>query len=395
MKKEELKQAIDTLREGMKDAKSGDGPLSFDMKDFDTDSFSSLFSSISGDVKEGFGAGELPLEIEYKATGDPEQVFADGTLKVHTPSDDILILEAATSDGSNDYTSLLALTEKNGSLIVSFLPTMTEDMREIRDVVMGSLPMIIGVILLAVLVLSFLYSRGIIKPLFASLEDKNRELDEKNRELEKENERQEMFLRATSHQLKTPLSGALLLTEGMMGNVGKYSDRDQYLPKLKEQLVSMRTIIDEVLSLHGRAGRTEMSDVRVKDLTEGLVSSYRIRYEEKRISIDIKSEGDPVLHTDSELLVKILDNLISNAVTYCPEGGRVDIGITPGRITVTNPGHIEESILEHVREPFVTGSSSEGHGLGLYIASYYAGILGCGLNVANGAGSVTAELEVH
>ena len=42
------------------------------------------------------------------------------------------------------------------------------------------------------------------------------ELEEKNRELAEENERQEIFLRSSSHQLKTPIAAALLLVDGML-----------------------------------------------------------------------------------------------------------------------------------------------------------------------------------
>ena len=69
------------------------------------------------------------------------------------------------------------------------------------------------------------------------------------------------------------------------------------------------------------------------------------------------------------------------------------------RVRIENYGvRIPEELLPHVLEPFVSGSherdssGTRSHGLGLYIASYYAKKLGILLSVSNGKDSVAAEL---
>ncbi len=72
--------------------------------------------------------------------------------------------------------------------------------------------------------------------------------------LEEENERQEVFLRASSHQLKTPVAAAPLLVEGMMNEVGKYKDTKRYLPEVKKQLMAIRRIVEDILYLNHCVG---------------------------------------------------------------------------------------------------------------------------------------------
>jgi signal transduction histidine kinase len=149
---------------------------------------------------------------------------------------------------------------------------MSPRIEEIRPVIFQSLPMIIAVALLLVLVSSQIFSSLIIQPviklanhaeymknaenlklepipvtgqdeisslgeslngLYQKIQESYQELEDKNRLLADENKRQEVFLRASSHQLKTPLAAALLLVQGMMNEVGKYKDVKSYLPQVK------------------------------------------------------------------------------------------------------------------------------------------------------------------
>ena len=135
--------------------------------------------------------------------------------------------------------------------MLSFLPVVTPELEEIRPIVWQSLPMLGAVVILMVLLASQMYSRGIVTPIVelsnhaeqmkyardfcvGKLEGKweNRrdeikelagilddfyhriregymQLQEKNAQLEAENEREEVFLRTSAHQLKTPVAAAL------------------------------------------------------------------------------------------------------------------------------------------------------------------------------------------
>ena len=100
------------------------------------------------------------------------------------------------------------------------------------------------------------------------------------------------------------------------------------------------------------------------------------------------------------MLKKILENLIANGIDHTGESGSVTFDVTESRITVfSRPGHIDEKILDDIFEPFVTGAQGDeagqkkGHGLGLYIAKYFAGKLGLELRGDNMQDGVQFVLE--
>ena len=144
-------------------------------------------SNEMGELKDD----DLPVSLEIMRRRDGEDAYQYEDIRYHFVSDDIFVVEAKAGDAQNEYTTYLAMTNTESSVVLSVLPAMSTRMGEIRDVVLNSLPMIVAVIVLLVLLFSYLYSTGIIKPLFAEVKRQNDELDEKNRLLREENKRQE------------------------------------------------------------------------------------------------------------------------------------------------------------------------------------------------------------
>lgn len=328
----------------------------------------------------------LPVQIDFQLTGKME--YSEGGVRFHMISDKCVIMEAGASDGENIYTNYMAMEDAEDALVFTCLAAMTPDMGEIRPVVLRSIPMLAAVILLLVLLFSAVYSKGILKPIY-------HELEKKNQALQEENKRQEIFMRASSHQLKTPLSAALLLLDGMINRVGKYQDTAAYLPKAKEQLFSMRKMVEDILSLNRCRDDIKLNDIQVMPLLEGMLSKYRVAAADKGLQISC-SGMDTVIRADEHLLLHILDNLIANAVAYTPEGGAIEIRVSSRKISIENHGvTVPEDILPHIFEPFVSGNHEReiaGHGLGLYIAAYYAKQMGFSVQIENGPDSVLAEL---
>lgn len=383
---------------------------------------------------------KLPVSVEWSSL-PYETEYRNESVKIHTYSGGLCIYETGVEDFSNRYTNYIAFEKTGERLVLSLLPVVSPDVDEIRPVVLQSLPMLGAVILLLVLLFSQMYSRGIVRPilelvlhtermrytkdfsverfsqgessggdevqeladtiddLYQQIRESYRQLEEKNRELAEENERQEIFLRASSHQLKTPIAAALLLVDGMMNEVGRYRETRIYLPRVKEQLLSMRKIVEDILYLNHCAEDMRFQRIDIwKVLTEKL-RSYQIALTDKRISVEMPREAKLLTETDEAMISQILDNLLSNAVRYTPGGGtiRIDLvqaggkkGIRIENFGVTIPGEL----IPHIFEPFVSGSHDRdgsgeaSHGLGLYIALYYARKLGFGLSVQNGEDSV-------
>lgn len=335
------------------------------------------------------GQVQLPVQVEITQENMADSLYSRESFQVHDVSDHGMILEASVFDDENQYTNYLAVEKVSDGFVFSVLPVITPQIGEIRPVVLQSVPMLCAVILMLVLIFSRLYSNGIVRPVYKKLQDINQELRE-------ENERQEMFLRASSHQLKTPITAALLLLDGMIGKVGKYRDREAYLPKVKEQLLYMRRMVDEILSLNRYKSKTNKCQIRLFELVQAQADAYRVAAADKQLEVCLEGDREALVLADGDILAKMIDNLLSNAVSYTPQGERIVVKISEHGVRIQNEGvTIPQNILQHIFEPFVRGEhETMSHGLGLYIAAYYAKMMQADLRIWNQGNSVVAVLEL-
>src|SRR6202012_4566817 len=89
------------------------------------------------------------------------------------------------------------------------------------------------------------------------------------------------------------------------------------------------------------------------------------------IRVVARSNTDAAMF-DADMVGRIVDNLISNAVRHAPESGLVTLtaSMSPKLLTITvedTGSGVPEDLRDHLFEPFVTGRS-DGTGLGLAIA---------------------------
>ena len=406
----------------------------------DQEAFAALLRQWQDKIKDVFAgqsllAQDAPVAVSLERRDQSGiAAYRDEYYKVHIISDSAFVYEGGASDGNYSYTTYIAAGWTQDALIITVMPTMTPQMEEITPIVMGSLPMITAVIFLIVLISSGFFSGKIVTPiirlanqaesarlaehpeadgfaagpdggdeiavlgrnlhdLYGKLCENYEELEHKNRLLEEENERQEVFLRASSHQLKTPIAAALLLVEGMMNEVGKYQDTKSYLPEVKKQLLAMKKIVEDILYLNYHAENLKREEVAVEALVREAIGDYAVQTEDRGLQVAVLGSG--VVFTDREILKKIVDNLLSNAVWYTPKGQEIKVSISGETLCITNYGvTIEEKLLPNVLEPFVSSEGGrKGKGLGLYVAAYYSRLMGYELKVTNIENGVQAILK--
>ena len=188
------------------------------------------------------------------------------------------------------------------------------------------------------------------------------------------------FLAVVSHELRTPLTAILgwmhLLQTKYVGAAGA----SQGLSVVERNARALAQIIDDLLSvsqimagkLNIRPALTELAPV-VENATEALVPTAA----SSRVAIDVDCEpGVPPVMGDPKRLQQVVWNLVSNAVKYTPEGGRVRVRLTragsSAEITVSDTGRgISPDFLPHVFDRFrqEDGSSTRSYGgLGLGLA---------------------------
>lgn len=196
---------------------------------------------------------------------------------------------------------------------------------------------------------------------------------EKNRVSEMERAKVD-FLRAASHELKTPVTALNATLENMILGVGKYQDYDIYLPECKEMVERLSKMIHEILEtskLNMTAEPPTMIDV--SELMTKLCEPYKLIAAAHHISfsLDLPEKFSTTLPVSA--FSKAVSNILANAVAYTKAGKSVSAYIDGRSLVIENEcDPIPESEVCRLFEPFYRREFSRnrengGNGLGLYI----------------------------
>jgi signal transduction histidine kinase len=190
------------------------------------------------------------------------------------------------------------------------------------------------------------------------------------------------FLSVLSHELKAPLNaieGYLKMIKDRQ-NGTKLEDYDVMIDRSLDRIKGMRHLILDLLDLtrveSGKAKRNiaEVDLVRVAKTAMDTMRPYAIQ---RDVTLKLHHEGTVAIQADAEEMEIIFNNLISNAIKYNREGGRVDFTITPHegcmQIAVVDTGIGMTSVeIEKIFDDFVRIKNDKtknitGSGLGLSI----------------------------
>jgi two-component system, NtrC family, sensor histidine kinase GlrK len=207
----------------------------------------------------------------------------------------------------------------------------------------------------------------------------------RHRLLELEQEKTK-FLQHISHELKTPLTaireGAELMGEQVVG--GLNSQQREIAEILRDNSIQLQKLIEDLLNFSMVKSRTstlfhEMLNMQV--LVEDVLNHHKVAMLSRKL--DLRKSLQPViLYGDREKLHTLVDNLVSNAVKYSPDGAALWVRLFQREsqciieVADSGPG-IPASERERVFDAFYQGAPADkshvrGTGLGLSIAREYA-----------------------
>lgn len=215
-----------------------------------------------------------------------------------------------------------------------------------------------------------------VNKLYASLLSTIENLEEEKRKVSAAEQSKIDFLRAASHELKTPVTALNAILENMILGVGKYKDRDSCLLECKEITGELAYMIKEILDTSRLDFAQERKAAETFDLSEHLPAicePYRLIAAAKGIDFFLIIQEKCLVRTSKKSLERILSNLLSNAVSYTKPGHRISVVLTAQQIKIENEcTPIPPDKLAHVFEPFYRPDFARdrkdgGNGLGLYI----------------------------
>jgi signal transduction histidine kinase len=210
-----------------------------------------------------------------------------------------------------------------------------------------------------------------------------REIEVKGRQLETASQHKSEFLANMSHELRTPLNAIIgfseLLSERMFGEIN--AKQAEYLSDILESGRHLLSLINDILDLSKiEAGRMELEATDF-DLPSAIANALiLVRERAQRRAITLGRAVDERLGTiraDERKVKQVLLNLLSNALKFTPEGGRIDVraAIQNGwaEISVADTGvgiapEDQSAVFEEFRQVGPASKKVEGTGLGLAIS---------------------------
>lgn len=187
------------------------------------------------------------------------------------------------------------------------------------------------------------------------------------------------FLATAAHELRTPLTSIQGFSEILLTRSLESARQKRYLTMINEQSTQLARIINELLDLSrleaNRGLSFDFEPVQVDALVVEVLQPFLDTSPDHRFELEGLLADLPPVHADRFRLAQVLRNLVSNAVKYSPEGGRITLrGQITGdalQISVQDDGiGMTADQQSHLFEKFyrANSSSTQGTGLGLAIS---------------------------
>jgi NtrC-family two-component system sensor histidine kinase KinB len=187
------------------------------------------------------------------------------------------------------------------------------------------------------------------------------------------------FVSAAAHELRTPLTGIEMSIGLLMEQVSGFEEKDVELLKVAEsETRRMKALVNDLLDLSRlESGVIEMNfeEVDVSSLFQKTKEIFSLQMEKAGINLIVDQAGQlPPVRADSNKIMWVVSNLVSNALRFVSKGGTITLSATQTcsqvRISVTDDGAgIPLEYQSRIFQRFVQvkGRDAGGTGLGLAI----------------------------
>lgn len=223
--------------------------------------------------------------------------------------------------------------------------------------------------------------------------ERTRLLDEARSEAERANDAKSRLLAAIGHDLLQPVHAAQLFTDALMQQTPE-PDRQRSLTQIQSALDATNDLLTDLFDLSRiESGGlvVEKRSFPLSELLDPLAAQFGALAGARGLGF-LQVSSSAWVHTDLQLLRRIVQNFLANAVRYTPRG-RIVLGVRRLRDAVRIEVHdtgtgIAPDALEMIFEEFSRGEgvAGQGLGLGLAIADRMAALLEAPLAVRSRAG---------
>ena len=212
-----------------------------------------------------------------------------------------------------------------------------------------------------------------INELYQNLWQTIRSLEHENKRITQLEKEKIAFLRAASHELKTPLAALRIMLENMQLNIGEYKNHDQYLAESVAQVDRLAAMVNDVLrsgSVAEQALRQEKR-LRIDKLVAEVIDDYVLLAKTRNMAFTVNTEPTTI-RANRDMMRHVISNLVSNAVRHGDAGSVITITCNQHELAIKNACKpLTKQQLQHVFDPFYRSSDgakqhTDSSGIGLY-----------------------------
>jgi len=196
-----------------------------------------------------------------------------------------------------------------------------------------------------------------------------------------------------THDLKNPLTSIINYVNLLKKEDLPSEEAKGYIAVLEDKSKRLKDLISHVVEASkASSGNVEINKepIDIKQLMQQILAEYEDEFEEAQLEVVMQVADQPVtMNTDSKVMYRIIENLVTNIHKYSMNRSRVYItlGIHQGKAIIEMKNISKDPLnidTESLMERFVRGDASrntEGSGLGLSIARSLAKALDLNLTI--------------
>jgi len=225
-----------------------------------------------------------------------------------------------------------------------------------------------------------------IRELTKSIEERKRAdilIKEQNERLKELDRMKSEFLSTTAHELRTPLTSILGFSEILLKRKLDKERQNRFLKIINEESVGLGNLINDLLDVSriesGRGFKIKKAPIELKSIILENIELFQAQTDKYIFKVNIPPDL-PKIEADKDKMNQVMENLISNAIKFSPQGGKITVSVEQAKgklkVSVADIGvGISKKDLPHVFERFYRAENAfslaiRGTGLGLGIVKY-------------------------
>ena len=191
---------------------------------------------------------------------------------------------------------------------------------------------------------------GFIRPtkiIYNSLVKSQADIDKFNKQLREQVATRDKFFSIIAHDLRSPLASIIMASEVMHNKVSQLSADNiaRYTENIYNISKNTFSLLENLLEwsrFKTGAITVNPSDFNIRDMATRVLSLYHQTAENKNIALTTDIKDNMMVHGDTDMINAVLRNLISNALKFTPQGGKVTLSAEDAgdfvRIRVSDTG---------------------------------------------------------